>query len=143
MQLGSLIETSFRVGSGQRRIPIDREEDDGGDRPQTRSQQRRSERAIPASGVCGLLATYTKLEEKLEMIHRSSCGVFKMSLPVQIVDPKGVNESIFLGIPHNGRREREVGMNREGDRVSPQRRSTCGRRCSLLCSLSVRLTVTW
>ena len=30
-------------------------------------------------------------------------------LPVQIVEAKGVNESIFLGIPHNGRRERERG----------------------------------
>ena len=32
------------------------------------------------------------------------------NLPVQIVEAKGVNESIFLGIPHNGRRERERGV---------------------------------
>ena len=49
-------------------------------------------------------------------------------LPVQIVEAKGVNESIFLGIPHNGRREREreeeedeeAGMNRGGSSFSPK-----------------------
>ena len=99
---------------------------------------------MPASGgrvplfASASLWDSRNLNQEFEMTHRAS---WRMSLPVQIVEAKGVNESIFLGIPHNGGRveeEEEAGMNREGDRVSPQRRSTCGRRCSLLCSLSVR-----
>ena len=71
-----------------------------------------------------------------------------MNLPVQIVEAKGVNESIFLGIPHNGRREREeeedeeAGMNRGGSSFSPKTEHMWPRppprsRCSLLCSLAL------